>query len=457
MALVPFSPNKKTKPISDMPEDVIEKIFSFLPFKKLCSLCIVSKRFRNSWKFCRDLSFDSDVAKNLSRDEYRNMVDNFFNNHSSSCADRLKLQYDASDESNLISFWVGKAIRLGIKELELNLTQTHEKLSLNYDLVDVETLKTLKLVNCELHLPLNSNGLRHLREMTLQNVMAPPMVTDSIFRNCVSLRVLRLVRCSLVYSVRAIGKLGFEVLVVKDCCDVHSIEIDSPCLRRFHYHGKIMELRFGCEMQCLSDVVLDVAHPRGFHRLSPSHRQMVERLAFVQIFTVTTIFLEGLCARFEKNEYKKMEFLLRRLKEFHLVVAPESFLNPSDVAIFIKKCPSIEKLFIDLGRDAFATSLYWNNYGKNYVTACQATFPFLKYVKIKGFTMRELPMHMARFFLKNAINLNRLILVKARIHYFSTNYSPENLRWGIISNAKIEMYNYRADKNTIMPQHLRGV
>lgn len=114
-------------------------------------------------------------------------------------------------------------------------------------------------------------------------------------------------------------------------------------------------------------------------------------------------------------------------------------------------------LSMQLGRDAFGSSLYWENYGKNYMSACKATFPFLKCVKIKGFTMRELPVCMVRFFLKNATNLNRLILVKARKHNFSANYSPENLRWGIISNARIEMYNYRADKNTIMPLHLTGV
>lgn len=273
-----------------LPEDVIEKIFSFLPFKKLCTLSVLSKRFRNSWKLCRDLSFDIEVARNLSRDEYRNIVENFFSNHSSTRADRLKLCYDATDEGSLVSFWVGKAIKLGIEELELNLTQKEDEITLEHDLIDGESLRILRLINCELKLPPESNGLRHLRELTLQSVAATEKLTASVFRNCVSLRVLRLIRCRLVYAVRAVAA-ELEVLVVKDCFDVHLVEIDSPSLGIFHYHGKMAELRFRRHAPRLSDVILEIAHPRGFHRLS-KREEIVARFSFVEILTVTSVFLE---------------------------------------------------------------------------------------------------------------------------------------------------------------------
>ncbi|KAH6792867.1 hypothetical protein C2S52_003344 [Perilla frutescens var. hirtella] len=458
--VVPYTQRKKIETSNKLPEDVVEVILSFLPYKKLCSLSILSKRYINSWKLCRNLSFDIDFARNLSRGECRNIVNKFFNNHETTCADRFQLRYDASDESNLVSWWVGKAIRLGIKELELDLTQKTRDTRLVYDLIDVESLKIMKLVNCKLELPLSSKGLPHLQEITLQNVIMddmPPLV-ESIFLNCMSLRVLRLIKCNLGNTLRAYAQdlRGFETLVVKDCPDLHVTLVNSPSLQTFHYHGKITDLRFCCEMPYLDDVILHIAHPRFFKQFS-NRNELLDRLAFLEILTVTTIFLEGLCARFENHAYRKMKFYLHRLKEFHLIVAPESFVNPSDVAIFIKRCPTLQKLFIDLGRDAFGSSLYWKNYGMNHLSACEATFPYMKYVKIKGFTMNELPMCMARFFLKNSINLHSLILVKARIHNFPIKYSSENIRWGIISNATIEIRNYRGDKDTVMPKYLRGV
>lgn len=43
-----------------------------------------------------------------------------------------------------------------------------------------------------------------------------------------------------------------------------------------------------------------------------------------------------------------MEFYLWKLKELHLFVGGESHINPLDIALFLKKCPRVERLFIDV-------------------------------------------------------------------------------------------------------------
>ncbi|KAK6124427.1 hypothetical protein DH2020_041847 [Rehmannia glutinosa] len=335
MASVKEQIRKRNKALH-MDDDVIETIVSYFPVKKLFGLSNLSKRFRYSWKFCRDLSFDKNFSRNLSRDEYKNIVNNFFQNYLNSSADKFCLYFDASEETNLVGNWIQQAVRLGIKEIELDFTPSKKRFMLSFDLVNAESINIMKLVNCEIiHLPLESNGnFSNLIELTFQNVR---VVVKTIFSNCLALRILRLIKCNFIFDLNISAKnlKKFEKLVVKDCCDIESLSLDAPTICSLHYHGKICDFNFHYDLTQLKDVILEISQPRGFQILR--HRKdLVKSLAFVQVLTVSSIFLEGLCARFEENEYKELEFNLSKLKEFHLLVTPDSHLNPSDIAIFLK-------------------------------------------------------------------------------------------------------------------------
>lgn len=286
------SPCKKIIANSYLPEDIIDNILSFLSLKELCRLSILSKRFQFAWKFCRDLSFDRNFARNLSKEEYNNRVNDYFSNYPIDCAETFKLWYDATAETPLVSSWIEKAVALKVTEFELDFTPSKKKFTLSYDLVNVERIRVMRLVNCELHLPMESNGLRGLREISFQDVRARPCLIQSIFTNCVSLRALKLVKCSSVFSLMVSGR-ALETLVVKDCSDVHSVIINAHSLSTFHYHGKITDFNFYCDLPHLSDVVLDIAHPRTFQLLS-RRNEMMNSLASVETLTVTTTFLEVL-------------------------------------------------------------------------------------------------------------------------------------------------------------------
>ncbi|KAL0363313.1 UNVERIFIED_CONTAM: FBD-associated F-box protein [Sesamum calycinum] len=455
MSLQSPEPSHRRSNVPHLPDDLIEAIISFLPPKEVSRLAVLSKRFRYSWHFCRDLCFDREFAMNMSRDEYKDIVNKFFFYNVNSRADTFKLYFDAAGDTCLVCYWIHRAVTLGVHEFELDFTPSAKKYMLSYELVDVKTIKVMRLVNCELHLPFVSNGLRHLRELTFERVRARPVAMQAIFLNCVSLRSLQLIQCNNVYNLKiaALELKDFQNLVVKNCSDVDSVSIKAPALRSFHYHGKICDFKFYSDLPKLNDVVLEIAHPRGFHLLS-NREHVVISLAFVKVLTVTSTFLEGLSARFEDNEYKGMEFCMPRLEEFHLIVAPESYLLPSDIASFLKKCPRIERVFIDLGNNAFGTSVYWESYGRKYLNEWQTVFPHLKCVKIKGFTLNELPVTMARFFLKTAVHLHYLVLVKAKRHYVPETFVPDCLRWGTTSNAQIQIYDPQGDTSNIIPQYL---
>ncbi|GFQ01812.1 putative fbd-associated F-box protein at1g61330 [Phtheirospermum japonicum] len=417
-----------------MADDVVETIFSYLPIKKLFALAVLSRRYRFSWRCCRNLSFDKNFAKNLSRDEFKIIVDNFFRHRLNSSADRFCLYFDVTDETNIVVNWIQQAICLGIKELELDFTLSKTKFMLSYNLINVASIEIMKLVNCEIDdLPLDPNGLCNLRVLTFENVRANPMVIQAILINCLALKTLQFIRCgsNRDLNICAQNLKRFETLVVKDCHGVESITIDAPTLSSFHYHGKICQFNFQSDLSLLNDVILDIAHPRGFQRI-PRIKDVAISLAFVKTLTISSIFLE-------------------------LVVTAESYLNPSDVAIFLKKCPYVERVFIDLAPNAFGHSLYWEFQGRNYLSECITIFPFLSSVKLKGFTMKELPMMMGKFFLRNAIHLQHLVLVKAKNFNSSDIFTPDCLRWGISSSANIEIYDYRRDTSIITPEHLKDV
>ena len=43
-----------------------------------------------------------------------------------------------------------------------------------------------------------------------------------------------------------------------------------------------------------------------------------------------------------------MQFSLGNMKELHLIMDATSFSNPHDISSFIRNCPCIEKVFIDV-------------------------------------------------------------------------------------------------------------
>ncbi|KAK4439243.1 hypothetical protein Salat_0259200 [Sesamum alatum] len=156
------SPHKRSN-VPQLHDDLIEIIVSLLPPKEVCRLAIPSKRFRYSWRFCRALCFDREFATNISRDEYKHIVNDFFIYNKNSSADTFKLYFDATDDTCLVRYWMHRATMFGLREFELDFT-------------------------------LSTRKLRHLRELTFERVRTRPVVIQAIFINCMLLRSLKLIQ-----------------------------------------------------------------------------------------------------------------------------------------------------------------------------------------------------------------------------------------------------------------------
>ncbi|XP_075486534.1 putative FBD-associated F-box protein At1g61330 [Primulina tabacum] len=181
------------------------------------------------------------------------------------------------------------------------------------------------------------------------------------------------INCDILYNLKNYARdlKWFTVLVVKNCKGILTIRIKAPSLHTLHYHGKICEFRFESRLPYLSDVVFEITSPRAF-QLLPRRKDVMIDLSRVTRLAVNHTILEALCARSEESGYMEFEFDLWKLKELHLLVGGESHVNPLDIALFLKKCPRVERLFIDLRKYAFAESLFWENYGrKNFAEFAQ--------------------------------------------------------------------------------------
>ncbi|KZV51985.1 hypothetical protein F511_08595 [Dorcoceras hygrometricum] len=435
-----------------IPVEIIEEILAYLPIKEAASLSILSKRFSNSWKFSRDLSFTKEISRKFSKEEFVKLINDRILDFSDTNMRRFSLYFDPTDLVSLVKYWVHRAIHCGITELELDFTTAEATHMISHFLSHINNLKILKLNKCELDVIPRPNGVCPLLQITLQNVRVPSFTLQEIFSCCLMLRTLELMDCELIYNLKIFGQdlKSFTVLVVKNCNNVLAMRINAPSLHSFHYEGKICEFRFESDFPHLNNVVLNITSPRAFQLLR--HRnQVIIALANITKLAVSHTFLEALATRFGLYGYMEMDFYLWKLKEFNLLVGGESNINPLDIAIFLKRCPCVERVLIDVGKYAFAESLFWERHGRKNFIGFGALFPLLRFVKIKGFTLKEMHVSMARLFLKNAPYLQNLVIIGARNEMSALRVTPEWLAGGIWTNAKIEMHEYMRDSSPTFP------
>ncbi|KAL7098830.1 hypothetical protein ACP275_09G043600 [Erythranthe tilingii] len=188
-------------------------------------------------------------------------------------------------------------------------------------------------------------GSHRRGDRQIRSVRARPVLVKAVLANCSSLTTFRLVRCSCIYNLRILcgPDLKRFKTVVQNCSDYDSVAIiNAPSLCSFRYLGKICEFRIQCHMERLNDVAFEIEHSKDF-RMLPHKKEMVVGIAYVRHLTISSAFLEGLTAKFEE-----MEFYFWRLLKLQVTVASESYINPSDIANFLKKCPRIENVYIDV-------------------------------------------------------------------------------------------------------------
>uniref|UniRef100_A0A5B7C2J8 F-box domain-containing protein n=1 Tax=Davidia involucrata TaxID=16924 RepID=A0A5B7C2J8_DAVIN len=405
--------------LSEMPDDILSFILSFLSMRDAVKARILSSRWRYLCASMLNLNFDlltvlgiNDKGKYSNGDsdilwedrrKFVRGVDQFLELYRGQKIDSLRVHFCLGNESacyidRLINF----AVRMEAEKLHLNFSSIHQSNDLyNFPCQllpqgNTSPLKHLCLKSCELSpSPDFIDRLISLKTLDLNDVHLDQSGVKSILFGCLNLEWLRLKKCSLPLTLCIHGPfLRLKTLVVHDCCRVEKIELSSIGLTTFEYIGRVKSFSF-------ADVPrLEKVHIRFIHGCERSTSYMFHGLANdlpqLQILSLVLTTHEVLpipanITRF--NSLRHLELFVVLSFDFNLL-SLTSILNAS---------PVLQKFHLALATGRSRGLIQKREYSRH------VHFQ-LKEVKINGFFGRSNEMELALYLLDNAVSLERMIL-----------------------------------------------
>lgn len=281
-------------PRFDLSYDVIELVLSFLPIKQAVQMGLLNTRLKDSWLYNRNFYFGREFARRRRRDKMIEIIDRVFSLHRGSLIRCFQLYIDPVSLDATIESWTRTSIRKGVEELDLDFSKGSERFKLSTDLIDIASLRILKLSYCVVfEFPMKLNGLSLLRVLNLRWVNITNYSILNVLRNCLNLEVLDLVHCTRIRELNIMTEKlkNFKVLKVGECSNTIQIQINSPTLCSFHYHGHVQGIYFTGTTSQLRDVMINFNPAQAFARHCHM-RNLILNFDCVKVLTINSTFLE---------------------------------------------------------------------------------------------------------------------------------------------------------------------
>ncbi|KAJ4825113.1 hypothetical protein Tsubulata_028991 [Turnera subulata] len=412
----------------NLPDDVLDNILSFLPIRKAMQVGILSTRFSKSWLSSRRLEFGKEFARERGGADYMFILKKVFDLHAGPSIQSVKLYLNPKGkvEDLWVEGWIKKSIAKGVEELDLDFHEAGHHYGLSSALVDIETLRILKLASCRFEVPVKLRGLRFLNTLVLRKMDISSLSTDTLFCSCLSLETLDLAHVYGVSHLKIVARSleRFKVLKIVNCSRICSIHIDAPTLNSIHYCGSVPTFKV-VDVSQLDDLMLNFRPSIRYSTDCFQLGDLVNCLSHVRVLTTTSTFLEGLC----RGILTELRFCLPNMKEFHLFMEGALYCSPYDIAAFLKNCPALEQIFIDLNEFSFYCGLYWEFHQQPEFEKLFVPFHNLRIIKLEGFKFDTYELELAKFFLERAFNLEELALITRK-------HCPH-----LITKAALNIYN----------------
>ncbi|KAL5772547.1 hypothetical protein ACOSQ2_012471 [Xanthoceras sorbifolium] len=447
----------------NIPDDLLENIFSFLPIRQAVRMGVVSPRFRYSWRFSRKLHFEQG---NTRRTVLIRVIDRVFRLHRGPIIKSLRLSFIPTGVEACIHRWIEKAAEKKLEELDLDFGEAAEAYRLPPGFYNIQTIKVVKLHYCEVDHSPTLKGLTLLTTLILKKTIhVTTRFIEIIFENCMSLEYLDMTQCYGIRQMRihAENHKRFRVLKIGDCLDIAELMVYAPTLRTFHYSGTLIEFDFWHVAQ-LREALVNLQPSKRFTPYSLLGR-LLHDLVHVNVLSFTGTFLEGLCSREIKEgssgTFDEMQLSLWQLKELQVFMEGANFCNVYDIACFLNNCPLLEKLFIDLHEFSFECGYFWEAHHRELLEKRKHSFEKLSFIKIKGFKYHEYEIELVKYLLKSAINLQKLVLVTPndkRTKIYETDvvlYDSIMWCWKASPRAQIKVYKHFNERCYADPKHPR--
>jgi hypothetical protein len=282
----------KTDSPDNLPENIVQKIFTFLPIKNAIVIAsTVSPRYKSSWRHNRRFLFDSDFHSRYSQQDLTAMVDHLFSSHEGDEIKTFKLHIDPVGIEALLKRWLHICTQKDLEDLELHLYQPG--FIIEFSVFNaLHKLKTLKLVNCAIQLTEVPSGLQFLQTLSLCNLHITEDMFDVLIEHCKMLEIIDLINCSTInnLNLNARENKHLKKLRLVECPNLKKIEIDSPTLRSMFYHGNFCAIRIAQGMKLYEAFFYFI--PSTHYIQSTPLEALVEDLSNVSILTTTPLPIE---------------------------------------------------------------------------------------------------------------------------------------------------------------------
>ncbi|XP_012849457.1 PREDICTED: probable FBD-associated F-box protein At1g32375 [Erythranthe guttata] len=223
--------------ISELPEDILQRILYFLPQSAAVRTSVLSKSWRHIWCTRSNLSF-SQLNSKVNEQEFLTVVDKTLRRYCDQrlCIDEILLcMFSCHELVSLLDKWIPLLATIGVKEFCLfilskdrNLSEDDNRDSLDLRVVfKAESLKILGLQNCTLA----------KNEISDKILSSCPLLTTVCFHECQGLKTLKFDKKLHKYLTQ-FAFVKHTAHTVEEC----SIEIDAPALEIIDVYGS--KIRF---------------------------------------------------------------------------------------------------------------------------------------------------------------------------------------------------------------------
>ncbi|KAK1313435.1 putative FBD-associated F-box protein [Acorus calamus] len=423
--------------ITALPDDILHSILSLVPIRDAARIAVLSRRWRYLAKSLSNLHFESDNilgdrfpleyfheldnvnerrAFSLERKlEFVKAVDQFL--ESRPCSIKMKsLRICMSLETTYTSFldkWIAHAFSSGIEELHLQLCEWE------YGLSDVEverysfpfhmlthreaSLKCLTLEYVMVRCPPNFHGFKSLTTLSFIDVKVSLDDLGEILSTCSILERLSLVSCSLVSLEIPCSCSRLKHLKIINCDGLKNVSINAPNITTFVYTGSMRNISFGESLQLkhieynYKEDMLDgiecvfgrlphiVVHLESLKLYFCSYKKYIETKSFPEYFP-----------QFAKLKQLQMKCFLY------------SYCDLLWRIPFLRACPFLEELRLKI---VYCRAFRHSHYREEVMELVpRCPLELLKRVKINGFSGFWHEIAFASLLLKNAVNLETMII-----------------------------------------------
>ncbi|KAL9321271.1 hypothetical protein ACSQ67_013110 [Phaseolus vulgaris] len=344
-----------------LPFEILEQIISFLPIRQAKQQCILSSEFRSSTHISRRFLFGRVFSKRRSRESIVELVDHLFATHRGLYIDAFQIYIDPVGIENFIQKWLEICREKRIQELELFFVDSGFTLTADF-LNQLFRLSTLKLVHCNLELPVNLLSLANLRNLILWFVPLKDENIHTLISHCRQLVTVDLLYCTEVVCVEIYAREHkfLKRVRVARCKNVEVFVVDSATIECVHYRGHVpTRIRF-FQTTKLNEAYLNFvpAGSRGYFQASVLEN-LVSDIPHVKILSASALV------------------------------------------------PEIDDYTFDCGP-------YWEFHQKSKMEKFDLCFDRLNYIKLRGFKFIAAELQLAKILLQKTTHLDALVLVSQK-------------------------------------------